>query len=163
METKQKVHMLETNLDRLLNWISGVNTTTSFLFTVTTTMLGTIAFLSPDLPKWTISSAVAAAITIIFLLASLLMSSFVYFPRTKGPKGSLIYFSGISNMGTNQYETAIRELSDNDYLADLAYQCHRNAEIAQIKYSWFQRAMISLYLSTLPWAISIYLLYQLRP
>jgi hypothetical protein len=65
-------------------------------------------------------------------------------------------------MDEDQYESAINALTDEEYIADLISQCHRNAEIVSAKYTWLKRAMISLYLCLLPWVLAIYLLIQLR-
>jgi hypothetical protein len=163
MDTKKRIELLESSLTRLLAWIDSANSTTNFLFTISTAMLGAVMLLAPPLSKWTIASAVVSAIAIVLLLSSLLMSSLVYFPRTKGPKGSLIFLGGIANMDREQYESAIKALTDEEYIADLISQCHRNAEIVTAKYTWLQRAMISLYLCAPPWVVAIYLLIQLRP
>lgn len=162
MDTKNRIEILENSLTRLLAWIDSANSTTKFLFTISTAMLGAIMLLTPAMSKWTIASAVVSSIAVVLLLSSLLMSSLVYFPRTKGPKDSLIFFGGITNMDKDNYETAINALTDEEYIADLINQCHRNAEIVSAKYTWLKRALISLYLCALPWALAIYFLVQLR-
>ncbi len=82
---------------------------------------------------------------------------------TSGPKGSLIYFGGISSQNSEQYEQAVMGLSRADYIKDLVKQCHRNAQIAEQKFTWIQRALACLFLSSVPWVLSVYLLYSATP
>ena len=159
--TEQRIKILESSLDRLLSWINSANSATNFLFTITTAMLGVIALLASDIKNWSVGSFVITVITTILLLTSLLMSLLIYFPRTKGPEDSLIFFGGIAKKEIGQFEEAILELKEKDYITDLIHQCHRNAEIAFVKYTWFKRAMLLLFLSALPWVISVYLLYKI--
>ena len=74
--------------------------------------------------------------------------------------GSMIYCGGISQRSAEQFREAISALSPETYIADLALQCHRNAEIATRKFTWIQRALFCLYLSVIPWVLALWLLYS---
>jgi hypothetical protein len=54
----------------------------------------------------------------------------------------------------------VLDLTIDAYLEDLTVQCHRNAEIATRKFVWIQRALLCLYLSVVPWALALWLLYK---
>ncbi len=160
MDHREVVQLLESNLARQLHWISSADTKVAFVFTVATGMLGLLAAISPNSTSaWTIAPAVFASFAGALGAAALLFVSFASFPRTEGPKGSLIYFAGIAQRSADQFKETILGLSLDAYTADLATQCHRNAEIATRKFAWIQRALLFLYLSVPPWALSLWLLY----
>ncbi len=161
MDISEKISLLESNLARQLSWISAAESKGSFIFAVDTALLGVLAAIAPSTSaSWNIAPAIFASFTLLFAGTSLLFLSFASFPRTTGPKGSVIYFGGIVQRDTSQYGSAISELTNESYCTDLVAQCHRNAEIANQKFIWIQRALVCLYLSTSPWVAAIYLLYN---
>jgi hypothetical protein len=163
MEQQTRVSILEKEIERLIIWIRAVDTRVMVVIPLVTTMLGVLAALAPSLNGWTISSAIAFAFALLFLGLSALFSAFSTFPRTNGPKGSLIYFGGIASNELEKYKLEMRSLTLDAYIDDLLIQCHRNAQIAAEKHVWLQRAMASMFASSIPWAISVYLLYSLQP
>ena len=161
MNDMDRVGFLEANLTRQLGWIAAADSKGSFAFAINTAMLGLLAAVSPkSSAAWAVAPAVFASFAVAFGLASLLFLSFASFPRTKGPRNSLIYFGGIAQRDAGQFAQAVSSLSPEAYSADLSAQCHRNAEIANRKFTWVQRALLSLYLSVFPWGIAIFLLYS---
>ncbi len=152
---------LEANLSRQIAWIGAADSKISFVFAINTAMLGVLAAVSPRATdSWAVAPAIFAAFAAVFGLASLIFLSLASFPRTKGPKSSLIYFSGIAQRDANQFKQATCQMSTESYIDDLCAQCHRNAEIAERKFVWVQRALIALYLSVAPWCLAVYLLYN---
>jgi hypothetical protein len=125
-------------------------------------MLGTLAVLTPSADSWPIGAAIFSSFAIILLSLSIVFCACAAFPRTSGPKGSMIFFGGIVQREADQYRLAATSLSDEDYLDDLARQCHANAQIAATKYDWVKRGLACLFLATLPWALSVYFLYAAR-
>ena len=160
MEQRQLIAVLEANLTRHLHWIGAADSKAAFAFTMDTAMLGVLAAVAPQTSAaWSIPPAIAASFAAALLLASLLFVSISAFPRTEGPKGSLIYFGGVSGRDLAKFKGELRALTDDGYLDDLASQCHRNAEIATRKYRWVQRSLLSMYMSVLPWAVALCLLF----
>jgi len=158
-----RIQFLEKNLDRQMAWIRAAESKISFVFAIDIAMLGLLAAISPkEANIWTIAPAIFAAFAAFFGLMSLIFLSVASFPRTKGPKSSLIYFAGIGQRDADQFGRAAREMSAEAYIDDLCIQCHRNAEIAERKFAWVQRAMVALYLSVAPWFFAIYLLYNIE-
>jgi hypothetical protein len=125
-------------------------------------MLGALSVLAPATTNWTILAAITTSFAAFFLVLSIVFAALASFPRTTGPKGSLIYFGGIVSKDLSQYEAAVRGMTEEGYLDDLIKQCHRNAQIADRKYVWVQRSMASLFISALPWAVSLFLLYSTK-
>jgi len=161
MEHRDLIPLLESNLARQLHWIASADTKAGFAFALTTAMLGLLAAIAPARASaWTMGPAVFTSFAVALGATALVFLSFASFPRTEGPKGSLIYCVGISQRSADQFRDAINALTLDAYTADLAAQCHRNAEIANRKFTWIQRAMLCLYISVLPWALALWLLYS---
>lgn len=157
----QLTGFLEINLSRQITWIGVADSKISFVFAVNTAMLGVLAAVSPRATgDWTIAPAIFAAFACAFGLSSLIFLSLASFPRTKGPKNSLIYFGGITQRDLDQFRQAASQMSSESYIDDLCAQCHRNAEIAERKFVWVQRALVALYLSVAPWCLAVFLLYN---
>jgi hypothetical protein len=155
------VSFLEKNLTRQIAWISAADSKISFILAIDTAMLGFLAAVSPKAAGgWEVAPAICAAFAAVFGLTSLIFLSLASFPRTKGPKGSLIFFGGIAQRDAVQFRKATSEMSTESHFDDLCAQCHRNAGIAERKFVWVQRALIALYLSATPWCLAIYLLYN---
>lgn len=161
MNSIERVAFLEATLTRQLHWIDVADSKVTFGFAVNTTMLGVLAAMTPaSSAGWSTVPAICASFAIAFELAALLFLSFASFPRTLGPKGSLLFFGGITQRNPDQYKQAVQSLSVKAYTNDLSEQCHRNAEIAAKKFSWVQRALTCVYLSVPPWGLSLWLLYD---
>ena len=161
MEIKERMALLEANLTRQLQWIAWSDTKSGFIFTVTAAMVGLLAAVSPaDITLWTTPQAIFATFTVAPAAAAFIFLSFATFPRTDGPKGSLIYCGGIAQRDLGQFRKEILAASAEGYAEDLVAQCHRNSVIACEKFKWVQRAMIALYLTIGPWALAVWLLYS---
>jgi hypothetical protein len=154
-----KIDYFEKNLARQLAWIQAADTRLSLVLPLSTAMLGTLAVLAPAADNWPIGAAIFASFAVILLSLSIVFCACAAFPRTHGPKGSMIFFGGIAQREAEQYQHAAKSLSDEDYVDNLARQCRANAQIAAAKYTWVKRGLASLFLATLPWALSVYFLY----
>lgn len=160
MTENEKIQFLEKSLERLLVWIERANSITNFLFTISTAMLGVLVVTIPALSKLSTFSVIFLIISSGLLIICLFFSSLVNFPRTKGPAESNIFFGSISKEGAKEYRTKIINLTHEKYISDLINQCYRNSEIADIKYRWLKRSIATLYISSIPWIITIYTLLQ---
>jgi len=154
--------VLENELSQLLFWIQSTESRIALVLPVSMAMLGVLAVLVPVSSKWTVLSGIFVSFAVFFLVLSVIFAALSSFPRTSGPKGSLIYFSGINSRELHQYKSEMKELNEEQYTDDLINQCYRNAQIAKRKYSWIQRSIACLFFSTLPWAIAVFLLYCAR-
>ena len=164
MESKtQTIVILESELSRLLTWVQAAESRMALVLPLSTAMLGALSILSPSCSNWDISSALWASIATFFLILSIVFSAVSSFPRTDGPKGSIIYFGGISSMELSQYCLSVKNLTEDQYIDDLTNQCHRNAQIAERKFTWIQRAIACLFIASGPWAVSLFLFYSVRP
>lgn len=162
MNEDQVIKTLEASLSRLLSWVAAAEARISLVLGLDTAMLGALAVFAPKPQLWTIAASSFGAIAVTALALSLGSLALATFPRTDGPKKSLIFFTGIANRDSDQFHQEMKSLSVSQYIEDLSRQCHRNAEIAECKFSWVKRAQIALFFAIIPWSIALFLLYQLR-
>ena len=162
MTVEKKIAMLESNLGRILGFISTADNKVTTVFALDTAMLGVLAALTPQAGCWSTFLIIFAVVAATALIVSIIMITLTSFPRTNGPVDSLIYFGSISKRDINIYQKDILTMSLDEYISDLSKQCHINATIADIKYKWIRRATISLYLAVIPWFLYLYYTYQLR-
>jgi hypothetical protein len=155
-----KINTLEKILDRQLAWISRADARMSLVLPLATAMLGALAALAPAPANWEILPAILSSISAILIVLAIIFSSLACFPRTEGPKSSNIFFNGIAGHEAGQYRNIMCEISEDEYIDDKCRQCHRNAQIAKSKFEWIQKALASLFLSVIPWIITVYLLYK---
>ena len=163
MNEDAAISRAEAELDRLLGWVRAAESRLALVLPLSTAMLGALAVLAPPVSKWTVLGGIAAAFAAVLLFLSIVFAACASFPRTSGPKGSLVYFGGIVSRDLPQYKEAVSSTMPEAYLDDLRTQCHRNAQIAERKYAWVQRSMACLLLSSLPWGLSLFILYSGRP
>ena len=157
-----RIDFLEKELDRLLGWGRAAESRLGLVLPLSTAMLGALAVLAPPTADWTILGAVSVSFAALLLVLSVAFSACAAFPRTSGPKGSLIYFGAIVHMDAQQYAAALQGMSPDDYRDDLTQQCHRNAQIADRKFVWIQRSMACLFIGALPWSVGLFTLYTAR-
>lgn len=164
MDKTQLSSVLETNLSRQLGWIAASDSKAAFGFAVATGMLGIVSSRIPLAPcHWTLLGAVSTSIAGVLCATALMAIAFATFPRTSGPKGSLLFFGGICQRNVEQYRHAVQALSVEEYIADLADQCHRNAELASIKFTWIQRASMCLLCAAPFWVAALWSLPTTNP
>src|SRR5262245_33548337 len=127
--------LLEDSLARILQWISAADAKVGPILTIDTAMLGTVAALAPKPGDWTVPMALSMALTFTLLGISIFNLFLAAYPRTKGPKGSMVYFGGIIERLEDKFVTDILSVNIGSYAEDLARQCYRNAEIAAQKFN----------------------------
>jgi hypothetical protein len=154
------VAFFEKTLERLLEWIRAADAKIPPVAAISTSMLAVIAALFPDANNWDLISVGAGILAIIPLAICLILLFLASFPQTKGPTNSLIFFEGIKINDSTTYCTKVKKMTEEEYIIDLAEQCHRNAEIAGSKYWLLKCAMKSLFLSLLPWLFFVFVLYR---
>lgn len=156
------VARLESHLARLLGWISAADAKITPVLAVNTASLGALAALAAPVRKWDIWLALGTAVTLVLLALSFLHVFLAAFPRTHGPKGSLVFFGGITERTEDEFVGEILNVQPGEYTRDLARQCYRNAEIAGEKFHHVKLATTFLLGALLPWAVTIYFMYGAR-
>lgn len=161
MESELNREVLEKTLDRLLFWIAAADSKIAPVLAIDTAMLGVLAAIAPKLGAWTLLAVISTALALLFLLTSLGLLFFASFPRTRGPKGSLVFFGGITERERSVFVGEITDLHFSRYCEDLATQCYRNAEIAGLKFRYVRLAMTALLAAIVPWLLTVYVLYRM--
>lgn len=149
----------EKILSLQLEWVKAADSKVPPLFAINIAMLGVMAALIKLIKSWTIPTAIVTAICTITLLLSVGCLVLTMFPRLGGPKGSNIFFGGISKKAEDKFITEVTNLSDSEYQNEVLIQAYRNAEIAVVKYEFIKLAFIFTFAGAPIWLFSIYLLY----
>ena len=160
MELERRIEILEATLARQLAWIGASDAKAGFVFGVATAMLALLASKALPYGEWTACGVVFTALSSVLLLASLACVVGTVFPRTKGPRVSVVYFGGITRGTVDDFRAEMQALSDEMYEEDLVQQCHINASYAGQKYRLVKMASALLAISVLPWLASAYLLFR---
>ena len=147
-------------LARLLDWVRAVDAKVPVLTAISCATVAAVAAVAPAADKLTWINMVVIVIGVLPQFASLLYCALATLPQTHGPTGSLIFFGGIAARSAEQYRKDVSALTPSAYLADLTAQCHRNAEIAALKYRRVRIATAWLFAGIVPWVLALYLLYK---
>lgn len=159
-DDKALLDLLDRILGRNLGWIATADSKVAPILAVDTAMLGVLAALVPRPSGWTFLQVAATSLAVALLLASVVCLVLAVFPRTEGPRGSRVYFGSIAKMEREAYVTSILSGVTQELLQDFTRQCHRNAEIADAKFSYVRRAMLLVFFSIIPWLVAVALLYS---
>jgi len=149
---------LENTLNKQLDWISAADNKVGAYFSICTAMLGFHFYLFTTVKCLSIIQWVVFILATIFLLLSILFLLFVSYPRLNSPKPSMIYFGEIIKNTEAEYSIKMSSLQNQEIINDYKTQIYRNAEIANLKYKYLKLSSLCIYISLLPWLISIIIL-----
>jgi hypothetical protein len=161
MNTEKAAHARD-QLNLVLSFFPRVESKSSVLLAIDTSMLG---FLATKAPRWQGCStwmAVAATLTVLLLSASIVMLYRGAFPQLSGGHGSLIYFREIANRTEHRFVEEFKAQTDEQYVNDLLGQAWRNSEILRTKFDCLKHAFAFMALAILPWLTTI-VLFATRP
>ena len=159
---KEKIKIANDILSKQLSWISAADSKVPSIFAINVVMLSVLAALIPPLANWTIFGAVITTLPTILLIGSMVSLTLVTFPRLVGPKGSLIYFGGITTKSEDSYVNEMTNIEESIFLKDILTQTYKNAEIAKSKYLYVKCAMGQTFISLPIWLIAVWFLYRLK-
>lgn len=149
----------ERTLDRQLEWIRAVDVKTAFVLTICLAMLAGLFALAPKSENlgWKHVAVLVGGGALVVLTA--ILCGRATFPQRRGPLGSLVFFGEICKHSREGYASAVARRSREEYLADLNAQCHRNAQIAALKYRRVGWAMVWLEVGLVFWLAAMVTLY----
>jgi hypothetical protein len=84
---KDNFELLNRILERNLQWISTADSKITPLLAIDTAMLGVLAASAPRSNDWLALPAIAASISSLLLIGSIICLVVANFPRLSGPKG----------------------------------------------------------------------------
>ena len=153
---KDRLTTAQWILERNLAWIAAADAKVAISVTINVAMLGGLA----GIFGWTEANrthwADLACVVAVFLSsAAVFCAAMAIFPRTNGPKQSLLFSVPVADRDLPDYQAALKDCSDELLLKDWAGQIHRNAEIAKIKFAWVRLAMIWSFLGVPAWVVAI--------
>jgi hypothetical protein len=160
MTKTEQIAAAEKNLERLLEWVTRCDNKTVIILGIVTALSGVFVTLIASTQIWTYCKQAATVLTTLFLLLEFACIFNANIPRTRGPTGprSLLFFETIAETGVDEYRKAFTSQTQDEYLADLTRQCHRNAQIVSMKFqslTWAYRLLIPVLFF---WAMSLYFL-----
>ncbi|NOG92585.1 MAG: hypothetical protein HND42_05010 [Armatimonadetes bacterium] len=144
----------------MIDWNKAIDTKTQIALGLNLAMLGGLVAMSPKPDDLTFRMLVLLAIGGILPFLSCVQCMRGFFPQTKGPGDSLIFFGAIDNRTVDGYRKAICEETDETYASDLCEQVYRNAQIATSKYRLVKNAILLQAMGVIPWLIASYVLYK---
>lgn len=142
-----------------LEWVRTADAKVPPMFAINLAMLGIVATLLKDHSSWTTFESIVTSLCLIPLLLSMIFLALSMFPRLSGPKGSNIFFGGITKKTEDSFFNEVRNNTDDDFEGDVLNQAYRNAEIAEEKFKFIKYSFIATFVSVPFWFGSIYLLY----
>ena len=157
-ESYDQIGFLERNLERQIAAIRASDVKITFLVPTTTAMLG---FLAANVSRAgfgvpTTAYALASAAPLILAYASLALT---VIPRLGTGKGrSKLFFGSIACHSVESYVSEVCTLRREEYVTELAEQCHATALIARKKYRHVRNAYLCFFVALPFWTTAIYLL-----
>lgn len=158
MDINQRIDFLEKSLDRIVVMISATDLKLPYIVAIDTAMIGVIAAMSAGRDGLFPAEILALLLGTLPPLLSLVFVALVAIPRTEAPRDSIIFFMHIQRIPLDEYAAQVREVKAEDYIADLAYQCHSNAAVAATKYRYLKWSLWCLFVSVPLWAIALFVI-----
>lgn len=153
---KDRLTTAQWILERNLAWIAAADAKVAIIVTINIAMLGGLAGIfgwsNAHRTYW---GYLACVVAVILSGSGVFCAAMAMFPRTDGPKKSLLFSVPVAGMNLPDYKAALKDCSDELLLEDWAGQVHRNAEIAKTKFEWVRLAMIWSFLGVPAWAVAI--------
>ena len=158
MNDTERLNHARWTLERQLTWIAAADAKVGVVVTLHVAMLGGLgAAYTAAAAKSSWVNGMATAYAILALL-SLICAAMALWPRTDGPQNSMIYFGCVVKGRCEDYVDDFKNKGDDFFLADLAEQVHRNAQIAAKKISFVSTAMKVAFAGSLFWVVAVALL-----
>lgn len=158
MNDTERLNHAHWTLERQLTWIAAADAKVGVVVTLHVAMLGGLgAAYTAAAAKSSWVNGIATAYAILALV-SLICAAMALWPRTDGPKNSMIYFGCVVKGRCEDYVDDFKNKGDDFFLVDLAEQVHRNAQIADKKISFVSTAMKVAFAGSLFWAVAVALL-----
>lgn len=158
---KDRLPIAQWILERNLAWVAAAEVKVAVIVTIDMALLGSIgaAYSAASTAArvacadlfWTIFAATLVA-------AGIFCAAMAVLPRLNGPPESLVFFGSIQSLPHSEYLKRFKNAPESQFLDDWVAQIHRNAQIANEKFSWVRRSMWLSFISIVPWAIAIRML-----
>lgn len=158
MNDTERLNHARWTLERQLSWVAAADAKVGVVITLHVAMLAGLG------AAYTAAAAKSAWVNgmagmyAILALWSLICAAMALWPRTDGPKSSMVYFGCIVKDRCEDYVEGFRKRDEAYFLDDLAGQVHRNAVIAQMKIRHVGTAMKVAFGGAFFWVVAVALL-----
>lgn len=156
----ERIQVAQWVLDKQLGWIAAADAKIAVIVALDTAVFAALATAYAATKNPTAWASLASLATGALLVIALACAAISLFPRTDGPKQSLIFFGPVATEAYSDYIAALSDATLDKLHEDIAAQIHRNAEIAMLKHTWVRKSMRWSFLASAPWVIAIYLLVR---
>lgn len=159
MQIADRLNHARWTLERQLTWIAAADAKVGVVIALHVAMVSGLgaAYTSANADRSAWVNVMTGAYA-FFVVSSVICAVLALWPRTDGPKSSMVYFGCVAKGGCDHYVEDFREKDEAYFLADLAEQAHRNAEIAQAKISHVGWAMKVAFVGAIFWLVAVSLL-----
>lgn len=146
-------------LERQLMWIAAADAKVGVVIALHVAMVSGLgaAYTSTNADRTTWVNVMTSGYAFL-VVWSVICAFMALWPRTDGPKSSMVYFGCIAKSGYDQYVEDFEKKEAAYFLADLAEQVHRNAQIAQAKIAHVGWAMKVAFVGAIFWLVAVALL-----
>jgi len=160
---EERIKAAQWLFERTLGWIATADVKVSVALALDTAMLGGLAaaFAGSDYhlrTAWCYLFVLAATAGMAFAMFCAGMAAI---PRMRGPVKSMIFFGRVMEKDADTYVDEFSNMTEKEYLADLARQIHRNSEIACEKHHWVRKSLFWSFLSAGVWIVAIAMLVKI--
>ena len=143
-DDKQRIEAAKWLFDRTLGWIATADVKVGVAIALDTAMLGGLAaaFAGSDYHLRTAWCYFFVVVSTAGMTVAMFCAGMAAIPRMLGPVKSMIFFGRVAEKDEAEYVADFVKMSDQELLADLTTQIHRNSQIACDKHRWVRRSLI---------------------
>lgn len=149
--------ILEANLARQIEATRASDSKLVLLVPTTTAMAGVLAALLRGAGVEGLPALYVGLSTLPILCAYFFMG-LTLIPRLRRNSRSLLFFGGVATRDPATYRAEFAAMTPQEYLDELAEQCHITATIALRKYLHVRNAYLAFFAALPFWALAIFLL-----
>ena len=141
-------------LERQLAWISNGDLKIGAIVTLNLAMLASLSsyFKNKD-PALFLD--ILYFITVLAIIISVYFCKAGFKPKFEPPNLSNIFFGTIIQNDLTTFNQNIDNISKQDFSNDLSTQAYRNAQIANIKYSYLHKATLAFFIASIFWILTL--------
>lgn len=141
-------------LERQLAWISNGDLKIGAIVTLNLAMLASLgSYLKSKNPVLFLD--ILCFLTVLAIVVSVYFCKVGFKPKFEPPNVSNIFFSTIVKNDLTTFNQNIDNISKQDFLKDLSTQTYRNAQIANIKYSYLHKATLAFFIASIFWMLTL--------
>nr|WP_315382409.1 Pycsar system effector family protein [uncultured Sphingomonas sp.] len=142
-------------LNRVLSFFPRVDSKSSALFAIDSTMIGVLASRVnvADMARWPIVGSSALAFGCLAYAGFQLFRC--AFPQLGDATPSNVYFRAIARLRKGDFVDTLGSVDETEWMRDLAGQIWCNSRILSIKFAALKHAFVATLIALVPWAVTL--------